>query len=177
MFLPFLFQQLLGSQSKQSDPEKQACKETRFQDPHRLPTSGRRRPSSINLDGNSLQPFSEDMEDVHASRTYRILPIFSGIMIPFSIMLLIPSLTGHWYVRTGVDNEVLEVRPNPLLLKLAMGLSLGCGVIASACLVARFSERNIKLATHLCISFLCLHGVLFLIIVHIFFPDALTQIS
>jgi len=162
MFLPLLFQQLFRSGPDESDTEKQVYNETRSQDSHRPPNSRRRPPSGVDL---SFQPFPEDTD---SSRTYRILPIFSGIMIPFSIMLLIPSLTGHWYVRTGNGNEVLEVQPNPLLLKLAMGLSLGCGVIASACLVARFAERNFKLATHLCIFFLCLHGALFLVIVDIF---------
>jgi hypothetical protein len=107
------------------------------------------------------------MEAMEPSRSYRIMPIFSGIMIPFSIMLLIPSLTGHWYIRTGDYDAVLEVRPNPLLLKLAMGFSMGCAIIASACLVARFAERQIKLTTHLCIFFLSLHGTLLTVLVSI----------
>src|SRR6266699_3305463 len=121
MFLPLLFQQVLGPRSDQPDTEKQDCKETCLQGPHPPPTSSpHRRPSgsSIDLDGNRLQPFQENAEDMDASRSYRILPIFSGIMIPFSIMLLIPSLTGNWYVRTGKSHEVLEVRPNPLLLNV-----------------------------------------------------------
>ena len=93
------------------------------------------------------------------ARSYRNLPIFSGIMIPFSIMLLIPSLTGYWYVRTGEGHTLLEMRPNPILLDVAMGLSMGCGVIASACLVVRFAERMIIWMTFLCILFLTLHGV------------------
>ncbi|KAF8970415.1 hypothetical protein BDZ97DRAFT_1791260 [Flammula alnicola] len=88
------------------------------------------------------------------------LPILSGIMIPFSIMLSIPSLTGHWYVRTGEGSVLLEVRPNPLLLDVAMGFSMGCGVLANICLVIRFSERKIWLMTMLCIMFLSLHDLI-----------------
>ncbi|KAF5318422.1 hypothetical protein D9619_010924 [Psilocybe cf. subviscida] len=94
------------------------------------------------------------------TRTYRILPIFSGIMIPFSIMLSIPSLTGHWYIRTGEKNQLVEVQDNPLLLDVAMGFSMACGVLANTCLVVRFSERRIKLMTMLCIMFLTLHDLI-----------------
>ena len=79
-------------------------------------------------------------------------------MIPFAVMLSIPSLTGHWYVRTGEDNELLQVRPLPPLLDSAMSLSMACGVLASTCLVIRFAERKIKLMTLLSIIFLTLHG-------------------
>ncbi|CAA7270244.1 unnamed protein product [Cyclocybe aegerita] len=64
-----------------------------------------------------------------AAHQYRFLPIFSGIMIPFSIMLSIPSLTGHWYIRTGDNDVTIEVRPNPLMLDMAMGMSMGCDII------------------------------------------------
>ena len=159
-----LVQRILGprfSSSDQADREKQFHTGTCSQDPHPLPTS-HRRPSNTEVRDNDLRPFQENAEDINSSRSYRILPIFSGIMIPFSIMLLIPSLTGHWYIRTGAGNVVVEVRPNPLLLRLAMGVSMGCGIVASACLVARFAERNVKLMTHLCILFLSLHRGLFL---------------
>src|SRR5260221_8775002 len=52
-------------------------------------------------------------------KTNRLLPIFSGVMIPFSIMLSIPSLTGHWYIRTE-NNVTIETRPNTLLLDVAL---------------------------------------------------------
>jgi hypothetical protein len=156
---PFLGARLSGFDK--ADTEKQFCTGACSQDPHPLPTS-RRRPSNIEVRGNGLQPFHGDTEEMNSPRSHRILPIFSGIMIPFSIMFLIPNFTGHWYIRTGAGNVVVEVRPNPLLLQLAMGVSMGCGIIASACLVARFAERNVKLMTHLCIFFLLLHRELFL---------------
>jgi potassium channel subfamily K len=90
--------------------------------------------------------------------TYRILPIFSGIVVPFSILLSIPSLTAHWYVRTGPDETTIETRPNPRLLDVAMAISMTCALVACACLVARFAERKVKLMTLLCIIFLTVHG-------------------
>ncbi len=91
------------------------------------------------------------------AKTYRILPIFSGLMIPFSIMLSIPSLTGQWYIRTE-DNVTTEIRPNPILLNVAMGFSMACAVLANAFLVIRFAERSVKLMTLASIGFLTLQG-------------------
>ncbi|KIM42108.1 hypothetical protein M413DRAFT_127201 [Hebeloma cylindrosporum] len=156
----------LSSADQAEDTEKRFCMAECSQDPHLLPSSHRRPSNTVR--GDSLQPFQDNTEDMKSSRSYRILPIFSGIMIPFSIMLLIPSLTGHWYIRTGAGNVVVEVRPNPLLLNFAMGVSMGCGVIASACLVARFAERNVKLMTQLCIAFLFLHDIINIPVVTIF---------
>ncbi|KAF8871171.1 hypothetical protein CPB84DRAFT_1716808 [Gymnopilus junonius] len=104
--------------------------------------------------------FLDDAVDSDSTRSYRVLPIFSGIMIPFSVMLSIPSLTGHWYVRTGADNAVLQARPNPPLLNAGMALSMACGVLASTCLVIRFAERRIKTMTMFSIIFLTLHDLI-----------------
>ena len=89
---------------------------------------------------------------------YRHLPIISGILIPFSILLSIPSLTGRWYIRTDGNNVTLESRPNPFLLDLGMGFSMACGVLANICLIVRFAERNVLVMTWLCILFLTVHG-------------------
>ncbi|PPQ88573.1 hypothetical protein CVT25_009953 [Psilocybe cyanescens] len=123
-------------------------------------TSLSSRPTSLILKAEQLDDFLRDTKNPDPTHTYRILPIFSGIMIPFSIMLSIPSLTGHWYIRTGENSVLLESRPNPPLLDAAMGLSMGCGILASACLVVRFAERQIKLMTFLCIVFLTLHDLI-----------------
>ena len=90
--------------------------------------------------------------------TYRIFPIFSGIVVPFSILLSIPSLTEHWYVQTGPDEKTIETQPNPRLLDVAMAVTMTCALVACACLVARFTERKVKLMTLLCIIFLTVHG-------------------
>jgi len=92
------------------------------------------------------------------SPIYRILPIFSGTMVPFSILLDIPSLTGHWYVRTGPNGETIETRPNPRLLNVAMAVSMAFALFACTCLVIRFTERAVKSMTILCIIFLTAHG-------------------
>ncbi|KAH9477477.1 Outward-rectifier potassium channel TOK1 [Psilocybe cubensis] len=136
------------------DVEKNEEEVSRTEDPS---TPLQSKPTSIPLSGESVFLDDSKLPDTH---TYRLLPIFSGIMIPFSIMLSIPSLTGHWYIRTGDDSVLLETRPNPPLLDAAMGLSMGCGVLASACLVVRFAERHIRLMTFLCIVFLTLHDLI-----------------
>ncbi|KAF8906788.1 hypothetical protein CPB84DRAFT_1959857 [Gymnopilus junonius] len=101
-----------------------------------------------NVDVNAVVPLKEvsnivdfpgNTADSDSTRSYRLLPIFSGIVIPFSVMLSIPSLTGPWYVRTGENNVLLETRPNPPLLNAAMALSM------------------VKLMTMLCVIFLTLH--------------------
>ena len=94
----------------------------------------------------------------HQNSTYRFLPIISGILIPFSILLSIPSLTDRWYIRTDANNMTIESRPNSLLLNLGMGFSMACSVLANICLIARFTERKVLGMTWLCILFLTLHG-------------------
>lgn len=90
--------------------------------------------------------------------TYRFIPIISGILIPFSILLSIPSLTDPWYIRTDANNVIIESRPNSFLLDLGMGFSMACSVLANICLILRFAERNVLVMTWLCILFLTLHG-------------------
>lgn len=51
-----------------------------------------------------------------------------------------------------------ESPPNPLLLDVAMGLSMACGVFANLCLVLRFAERSVKKMTLLCIILLSTNG-------------------
>jgi hypothetical protein len=89
---------------------------------------------------------------------YRGLPIISGILIPFSILLSIPSLTDSWYIRTDANNVTLEVRPNSFLLNLGIGFSMAFGILANICLIVRFSERKVLGMTWSCILFLTLHG-------------------
>jgi len=60
---------------------------------------------------------------------YRYIPILSGFLIPFCILLEIPGLTQHWYVRTE-NNQVIEQRANPVILDVGVGISLACAVIA-----------------------------------------------
>lgn len=100
--------------------------------------------------------FKTNAEDTNPN--YRYTPILSGVVIPFSILLEIPGLTEHWYVRTE-GGKIVETRPNPILLDVGLGLSLTCAVIANICLIARFLERKVKLMTWLCIGFLTIHSM------------------
>jgi len=124
-------------------------------------TTERRLSSGFEAKGRALRYVS--FKGLHTlgspqSPTYRGLPIISGILIPFSILLSIPSLTGRWYIRTDGNDVTLETHPNSLLLDLGMGFSMACAVLANICLVVRFSERNVLRMTWLCIIFLTLHG-------------------
>lgn len=99
-------------------------------------------------------------EDSHDSESeYRLLPLFAGVVVPFSILLAIPSVTAKWYVRTGEKGDVVESADNPRLLEAGMIISLVCGVLANACLAVRFAERAIKVMTLLAIVLLTIHGV------------------
>ncbi|KAJ7034543.1 hypothetical protein C8F04DRAFT_1101323 [Mycena alexandri] len=98
---------------------------------------------------------------------YRYTPILSGIVIPFSILLEIPGLTEHWYIRT-VDNKIVEDVPNPTILNVGLGLSMACALAANICLVVRFLEKKVKLMTIGCIVFLTIHDLINITAVTIF---------
>lgn len=115
-----------------------------------------------NFNPNSSRPlFTHSLaSNSEQNHTYRILPIIAGILIPFLVLLSIPSLTSHWYTQTHAKNVTvtLHTRPSPPLLVVAMGLSMACGVLANICLVLRFAERSVKKMTLLCIILLSMHG-------------------
>lgn len=97
-------------------------------------------------------PSASDEEEIQAYIPhYRILPILSGVVIPFCIVLDIPGLRA-----TGTDSSTSQ--PNPVLLDIGIMLSILCAVFANICLVVRFLERRIKAMTILCIVFLLIHG-------------------
>ncbi|KAH9941150.1 uncharacterized protein BXZ73DRAFT_41985 [Epithele typhae] len=90
---------------------------------------------------------------------YRWTPIISGILIPFSILLEIPGLTQHWYIRTENDVTV-ETKPNSIILDVGLGISVACAVIANIALVLRFLEKRVQTVTLICIIFLTLHDLI-----------------
>ncbi|KAJ7154605.1 hypothetical protein C8R46DRAFT_1117876 [Mycena filopes] len=98
---------------------------------------------------------------------YRYTPILSGIVIPFSILLEIPGLTEHWYIRT-VENITVENVPNPRILNVGLGLSMACALAANICLVVRFLEKKVKLMTIGCIVFLTIHDLINITAVTVF---------
>lgn len=102
-------------------------------------------------------PSSPELLDSYIPH-YRLTPILSGIVIPFSILLEIPGLTEDWYIRTGEANKTVETRPNTPILEAGLGISLACAVVANIFLVMRFLEYKVLITTILCITFLTLHG-------------------
>ena len=109
---------------------------------------------------SSIFPSPSDEEEIQAYIPhYRILPILSGIIIPFSILLEIPGLTADWYIRMD-GSTVVPSKPNSPLLDVGIALSMFCAVLANICLVVRFLERRIKAMTILCVLFLSIHGKL-----------------
>jgi hypothetical protein len=101
--------------------------------------------------------FPDDDDISNYSPTYRYTPILSGIVIPFAILLEIPGLTEHWYIRTD-ERQIVETQPNPVILDVGLGFSMGCAVIANIALIIRFLEKHVKAMTLTCICFLSIHG-------------------
>ncbi|KAG6880008.1 hypothetical protein C0992_008215 [Termitomyces sp. T32_za158] len=77
---------------------------------------------------------------------YRYMPILSGVIIPFSILLEIPGLTENWYIRTE-NHETVDIRENTIILDVGLGFSIAFAALANICLVVRFMEKKIKLMT------------------------------
>lgn len=89
---------------------------------------------------------------------HRILPVVSGLVIPFSILLEIPGLTDSWYIRTD-QNVVVESRPNPAGLHLMLAISMVFAVLANVSMICRFLEKGPVLATTLItMASLTIHG-------------------
>ena len=88
---------------------------------------------------------------------YRWTPILAGVVIPFSILLEVPGLTEHWYIRTEA-NTIVETRSNSVILDVALAFSMACAVCANICLILRFLEKRVKAVTLLTIFFLTTHG-------------------
>ena len=89
---------------------------------------------------------------------HRILPVVSGLVIPFSILLEIPGLTDSWYIRTD-DNVIVESLPNPPSLEVLLAISMFVAVVANVSLICRFLEKGTVLAmTLITIGSLTIHG-------------------
>jgi potassium channel subfamily K, other eukaryote len=89
--------------------------------------------------------------------SYRRIPILSGTLIPFSILLQIPGLTEHWNVRTS-DGQIVQTSRNSAVLVVSLAFSTTLAVIANIALINRFLERAVKRSTITCIVALTLHG-------------------
>ncbi|KAF5383291.1 hypothetical protein D9615_005020 [Tricholomella constricta] len=98
---------------------------------------------------------------------YRYLPIFSGVIIPFSILLEIPGLTEDWYIRTE-GHDIVDIRKNTPILDIGLAFSIAFAVFANVCLVVRFMEKKVKTMTIMCVVFLTIHDVINIIAVTVF---------
>ncbi|KAG8742490.1 hypothetical protein FRC10_001386 [Ceratobasidium sp. 414] len=65
---------------------------------------------------------------------YRWTPILSGVIIPFAILLEIPGLTEHWYIKTE-GNKTIETQENPKILDAGLAISMASAVIANIALI------------------------------------------
>jgi potassium channel subfamily K len=100
---------------------------------------------------------------------YRWTPILSGLLQPFAILLEIPGLTEHWYVRLDRStNTPVAYQENPTWLNAALGISVSCAVIANMSLISRFLERKVLASTVTCIVALSIHDIINITIVSIF---------
>ncbi|CCO33031.1 hypothetical protein BN14_07100 [Rhizoctonia solani AG-1 IB] len=111
-------------------------------------------------------------EEDEASRgeyipNFRWTPILSGIIIPFAILLEIPGLTEHWYIRT-IGNKTVETQENSKILDAGLAISMASAVAANAALITRFLERRVRLATFLAIGGLIIHDIINIIAVTTF---------
>ncbi|EGO03438.1 hypothetical protein SERLA73DRAFT_45542, partial [Serpula lacrymans var. lacrymans S7.3] len=126
----------------------------------------RRTPSWWSRFTNSVFPPSDDDIESYIPH-YRYTPIISGIIIPFAILLEIPGLTEKWYIRTQ-KGHIVDTQPNPAILDVGLGFSIGCALIANICLIIRFLEKRVKTMTILCTVFLTIHDVINITAVTIF---------
>ncbi|KAI0790498.1 hypothetical protein C8Q75DRAFT_806406 [Abortiporus biennis] len=110
-------------------------------------------------------PPEDDVEQWVPS--YRVTPIISGVIIPFSILLEIPGIAEHWYIRTE-NNTIVETKPNSAILDVGLAFSLAFALLANMCLILRFLEKSVKANTLFCILFLTLHDIINIIAVNIF---------
>ncbi|KEP48325.1 ion channel protein [Rhizoctonia solani 123E] len=110
-------------------------------------------------------------EDEESRREYtpnfRWTPILSGVIIPFAILLEIPGLTEHWYIRT-VANKTVETQENPKILDAGLAISMASAVVANVALITRFLERRVRLSTCVAIGGLVVHDIINIIIITIF---------
>ena len=89
---------------------------------------------------------------------YRILPIISGVVIPFSILLEIPGITESWYIRTD-GHVTVQTKPNTTLLDVGLAVSMFYAVVANISLVCRFLEKGpVLVTTMVTIVSLTIHG-------------------
>ncbi|GAA6036322.1 hypothetical protein JCM8097_001666 [Rhodosporidiobolus ruineniae] len=114
-----------------------------------------RRGGDVEAVGAAGEDFGWELPQVET----RTLPILSGLVCPFSVLLDIPGLTTRWYVRTD-DHVVIETQPNPAILDIGLAISLALGVLANLALILRFLEHRPRLCTWISMLSLSLHDII-----------------
>ena len=104
-----------------------------------------------------LQTDKDSKDELEHLPTYRWMPILSGIIIPFSILLEIPGLTEHWYIVTE-NNKTILTKKNSPLLDAGLSISMGCALLANIAIIFRFLEKKVRTSTLVAIIALSTHG-------------------
>ncbi|KAF8318708.1 hypothetical protein DL93DRAFT_2164886 [Clavulina sp. PMI_390] len=108
-------------------------------------------------DPEVIDSTDEDVYNPH----YRKLPLVAGLLVPFAILMEIPGLTEHWYVRIDpVTHSPIEYRNNSKILEIGLAVSMASAVIANLSLISRFLEKHIRFSTILAMLFLTVHDIL-----------------
>ncbi|PWN23534.1 hypothetical protein BCV69DRAFT_279462 [Microstroma glucosiphilum] len=71
---------------------------------------------------------------------YRRMPLLSGALAPFSIMLEVPGICTKWYVRINPVGENVDYRDNPPILYIGLAFSMAAAVLANIFLIFRFTK-------------------------------------
>lgn len=124
-------------------------------------------PRSLAATFNAPIPTQNQIPDLHANG-FRVLPLISGVFVPFAILLAIPGLTEHWYIRTNALHQVVEFESNPLYLRAMLAFSMACAVVTNICLLIRLLEKMVKKMTFICIAALSVHDILDAIVIIMF---------
>lgn len=111
--------------------------------------------------------FPSSSDNLSYVPNYRYAPLITGIVIPFSILLEIPGLTGYWYIRTE-NYKTVQTHSNPVLLDIGLAFSMTCAVLANLCIILRFLEKRVLTTTILCIIFLSIHDIINIIALTVF---------
>ena len=98
--------------------------------------------------------------DSSDSASYSLLLTFS-LFSRIRVLLEIPGLTAIWYVRLADSNStVLETQPNPIVLDVALAISMALGACANVALVVRFLERYCYRSTIIAMLCLTVHDIM-----------------
>ena len=98
--------------------------------------------------------------DSNVSVSFSLVLTFLSISC-IRVLLEIPGLTAIWYVRLADSNStVLETQPNPIVLDVALAISMALGACANIALVIRFLERYCYRSTIIAMICLTVHDIM-----------------